>query len=101
MISTRWMAAEGIELMSTTPVPLIGVGRRPSISTRFRLAPSWRRLTVEMPGVELALGWISAVSNWVSAGENCGSLLRLASRLTELDCSIRSASTVTMGLVAV
>jgi hypothetical protein len=98
--STRWTAAEGIELMSTTPVPLTGMPRRPSISTRFRFDPSWRRLTVEMPIVLFALAWKSPVLNWVSAGVNCGSLLRLASRLIWLLSSSSSASTVTIGLVA-
>jgi len=70
MISTRSTAAEGIELMSITPVPLIGVARRPSIRTRLRFEPSWRRLIVETPGVLLAFGWMSCVSNWVSVGLN-------------------------------
>jgi hypothetical protein len=69
------------------------------------LEPSWRRLTVVAPGVLVAVELMSprpsGGPNWVSAGASCGSLLRLASRLIELDCSSSAASTVTIGLVAV
>ncbi len=58
MISTRSSAAEGIVETSTVPLALPGVPRRPSISTRVRLAPTPRSETVEAPGVLVALGWM-------------------------------------------
>jgi hypothetical protein len=53
IVSTRASAAAGMLLVFTAPVALTGIARRPSISTRFRFAPSPRKLTVLAPGVRV------------------------------------------------
>ncbi len=101
MISTRSTAEDGIELMSTTPAPLTGVGRRPSMRTRLRFEPSWRRLTVEAPSVLLALACTSPAVNRESAGENCGQLVEVGFQVDGRALLQQLESTVTIGLVAV
>ena len=82
--STRWMAPEGIEFVSTTIVGLTGIARRPLMSTRFRFAPRPRKLTVDAPTVFVAVCCTSPVVNCVTAGTNCGSRFRMLSTPTAL-----------------
>ena len=100
MISTRSTAAEGIVLMSTTPVALPGVARRPSISTKLRLAPRPRSEMLAEPGVLVAVGWMSPALMPVGVfdGTNCGSLLRFCSSAAVDEFCSRPWSTVTIGL---
>ncbi len=64
MISTPSIAEVGMVFRSITRAALAGWARRPSSSTRVRLAPRPRRFTVEMPTVLVALGCWSP-PNWV------------------------------------
>ena len=84
--ATRSMAAAGIVLMLTDMPALIGIARRPSSSTRFRLGPRPRKLSVACPGVRVAPTASCSLKNdvpatpnseptlnCVTAGVNCGS----------------------------
>ncbi len=100
--STRSIMAEGIVFTSMTSRPFEGIRRRPSASTRFRFGPRPRRLRVEMPMLFRAVGCTSPelatpVMFW--AGENWGSLFRLASIATFEVFSKVWALTVTIGLL--
>ncbi len=102
--STRWIAAAGMELMSTAILAFTGIARRPSISTRLRLGARPRKLSVEAPAVSVDPVLINSPSamlvNWVAAGTNCGSLFNDVSMAIALVSSNTSASMVWIGLLA-
>jgi hypothetical protein len=99
--STFWMDADGMVFRSIVRLPLTGCTRRPLTSTRLRLEPRPRRLTVAAPGAAVGegKGVDEPLLAWpLAEGANWGSCCSADSIPTAERSSRTSSPTVTMGL---